>query len=155
MILSWALFPLVLAAIGLGWGALVQWFAGHEELGPLTIPIGLATAICVAGILTAFSGTAELAAPLTAVGALLGVGFVWGRARLGAAPALAAIGVLFVYGAPVILSGEATFLGYVRLDDTATWLAFTDPLFSHGRSFSGLPISTYLWNALQNLGTGT
>jgi|GEM_PF-421624 hypothetical protein len=155
LILSWALFPLVLAAIGLGWGALVQWFAGHEELGPLTIPIGLATAICVAGMLTAFSGTAELAAPLTAIGALLGVGFVWGRARLGAAPALAAIGVLFVYGAPVIMSGEATFLGYVRLDDTATWFNLTDALFSHGRSFSSLPVSTYLWNAQQNLGTGT
>jgi hypothetical protein len=51
--------------------------------------------------------------------------------------------VLFVYGAPVILSGEATFLGYVRLDDTATWLAFTDQLFDHGRALGLLPTSTY------------
>ncbi|HEX2703174.1 MAG TPA: hypothetical protein VHM72_07060 [Solirubrobacteraceae bacterium] len=147
------LFPLVLAAIGLGWGALVQWIAGERELGALTIPIGLASAIVVAGILTAFAGTASIAAPVTAIGALAGVGYVWGRARLGAAPALAAIGVLLVYGAPVILSGEATFLGYVRLDDTATWFNLIDQLFSHGRSFVNLPSSTYLLNAQVDLGT--
>ncbi|MGD0196717.1 MAG: hypothetical protein ABSC56_02240 [Solirubrobacteraceae bacterium] len=155
LILSWLLFPLVLAAIGLGWGALVQWIGGHHELGPLTIPIGWASAIVVAGILTAFSGTASMAAAVTTIGALLGVGYVWGRARLGAAPALAAIGVLFVYGAPVIMSGEATFLGYVRLDDTATWFNLIDQLFSHGRSFSSLPPSTYALNAFTNLGTTT
>ena len=153
MILSWVLFPLVLAAIGLGWGALVQWIAGERQLGALTIPIGLASAIVVAGILTAFSGTASLAEPVAAIGALAGVGYVWGRARLGAAPALAAIGVLLVYGAPVILSGEATFLGYVRLDDTATWFNLIDQLFSHGRSFANLPSSTFVLNAMTDLAT--
>lgn len=153
MILSWTLFPLVLAAIGLGWGALVQWIAGERRLGALTIPIGLATAIVVAGVLTAFAGTASIAEPVTAIGALAGVGYVWGRARLGAAPALAAIGVLLVYGAPVILSGEATFLGYVRLDDTATWFNLIDQLFSHGRSFANLPSSTFVLNAQTDLGT--
>jgi hypothetical protein len=51
--------------------------------------------------------------------------------------------VLLIYGAPVILSGQDTFLGYVRLDDTATWLAFIDQFFSHGRSLASLPSSTY------------
>ena len=36
----------------------------------------------------------------------------------------------------MILSGQATFLGYVRLDDTATWFAFIDQFFSHGRALS-------------------
>jgi hypothetical protein len=151
MILSWVLFPLILAAVGLGWGALVQWLAGERELGPLTIPLGLAAAIVIAGILTAFSATASIAAPITAIGALAGVGFVWGRARLGAAPALAAVGVLLVYGAPVILSGQATFLGYIRLDDTATWFNLIDQLFSHGRSFAGVPLSTFKINAISDL----
>ena len=31
MILSWVLFPLVLAALGLGWGALVEWAAGERS----------------------------------------------------------------------------------------------------------------------------
>jgi hypothetical protein len=152
MILSWALFPLVLAAIGLGWGALVQWVAGDRKLGPLTIPLGLAAAIVVAGGLTAFSGTASIAAPVTAIGALAGVGYIWGRARLGAAPAIAAVGVLLVYGAPVILSGQATFLGYIRLDDTATWFNLIDQLFSHGRSFPE-PLSTFKLLAETNLAT--
>ncbi len=153
LILSWVLFPLVLAAIGLGWGALVQWIAGDRELGPLTIPLGLAVAIVVAGILTAASATASIAAPVTAIGALAGIGYVWGRAKPGAAPALAAAGVLFVYGAPVILSGQATFLGYVRLDDTATWFSLIDQLFSHARSFSTLPSSTFSLLVSTNLGT--
>jgi hypothetical protein len=155
MILSWAFFPLVLAAIGLGWGALAQWVAGDRELGPLTIPLGLAVAIVLAGILTAFSFTAPIAAPVTAIGALAGVGFVWGRARLGAAPAAAAVGVLLIFGAPVILSGEATFLGYVRLDDTATWFNLVDQLFSHSRSFPTVAPSTFTLNAETDLGTTT
>jgi hypothetical protein len=152
MILSWVFFPLVLAAIGLGWGAIVQWCAGDRELGPLTIPLGLAAGIVVAGALTAFSLTAPIAAPVTAIGALAGVVLSWRRVKLGAAPAVAAIGVLLIYGAPVILSGEATFLGYVRLDDTATWFNLTDWLFSHGRSFP-YQLSTYQLLAKTNLGT--
>ena len=38
----------------------------------------------------------------------------------------AAAGVFAVYAAPIVLSGEATFAGFIKLDDTATWLALTD-----------------------------
>jgi hypothetical protein len=155
LISSWVFFPLVLVAIGLGWGALVQWAAGEPDLGPLTIPIGLATALVIAGLITAFSPIASLAAPFTAVFAIAGIAYVWGRAKLGSAPALAAVGVLLVYGAPVILSGQATFLGYTRLDDTATWFALIDQLFTHGRSFGALPPSTFKLLVEANLGTGT
>ena len=44
--------------------------------------------------------------------------------------------LLLVYGAPVILSGHATFAGYLKLDDTATWLSIVDRLLAHGRSLS-------------------
>jgi hypothetical protein len=143
MILSWGLFPLVLAAVGLGWGALVEWAAGERELGVLAIPLGLAAALVVAAIFTIASFSAPAAAPVVAAGALAGLVRAWGRTRLARPALLAALGVLLVYGAPVILSGEATFLGYVRLDDTATWLGFTDQFFAHGRSLSTLPSSTY------------
>jgi hypothetical protein len=155
LISSWVFFPLVLVAIGLGWGALVQWAAGEADLGPLTIPIGLATALVIAGLITAFSGIASAAAPFTALFAIAGIAYVWGRAKLGSAPAVAAVGVLLVYGAPVILSGQATFLGYTRLDDTATWFALIDQLFSHGRSFGALDPSTFKLLVEANLGTGT
>ena len=68
MILSWALFPLVLAAVGLGWGALVEWAGGERELGALAIPLGLAAAIVVAALLTISSATAPAAAPVVAAG---------------------------------------------------------------------------------------
>ena len=70
MILAWVLLPLVLAAVGLGWGALVEWAAGAAGLGAYTIPVGLAAAIVVAALFTAFSGTAPAAAPVVAVGGL-------------------------------------------------------------------------------------
>jgi hypothetical protein len=52
--------------------------------------------------------------------------------------------VTFVlYGGPVIASGEPTFAGYVKLDDTATSLALTDRALAHGRDLTGLPPSSY------------
>ena len=61
------------------------------------------------------------------------------RRRAGAVrrAALAAAGVLAVYAAPIVLSGEATFAGYIRLDDTATWMALTDRVMEHGREPGG------------------
>jgi hypothetical protein len=146
MILAWLVYPLVLAALGAGWGILVEKGAGAKLPNALVIPVGLVAVIVVAGLFTAFSGTAKIAVPVCAVGAIAGL--VWGaweRAwrRLELWPLLAALGVLLMYGAPVILSGHATWLGYLRLDDTATWFNVTDNVFAHGRSVAGLPKSTY------------
>ena len=55
----------------------------------------------------------------------------------------AAIAVFLVYAAPVVLSGTATFAGYVKLDDTSTWLALTDQVMANGRSTAGLAPSSY------------
>ncbi|MDQ2700751.1 MAG: hypothetical protein M3Y23_05420, partial [Actinomycetota bacterium] len=70
------------------------------------------------------------------------------------APALAATGVYLVFMAPVIASGEATFLGYVKLDDTSTWLAFTDHVLTHGHSVAGLAPSSYEATVQINLSAG-
>ena len=42
-----------------------------------------------------------------------------------------------------MLSGQPTFAGYIKLDDTATWMALTDRVMEHGRSLAGLAPSTY------------
>ncbi len=144
LILSWVLFPLVLAALGLGWGRLVELASGARLEGALLIPVGLAAALVVAGTVTGFSAIAPAAVTLTAVGG--GVGLVLAlRARRwpGGWPLLAALGALLVYGAPVLLSGQATFLGYIKLDDTASWFNIIDNVMSHGRSVAGLANSTY------------
>jgi len=153
MLLSWLLFPIMLALLGLGWGSLIEWVSGTQRASAITIPLGLAGALVVAAILTAFSASVVAAAPVAAAGGLAGLARAWRRGRIPGAALAAAAGVLAVFGAPVLLSGQATFLGYVRLDDTATWLAFTDQLFAHGRDFGSLPTSTFQLLVSTNLGT--
>jgi hypothetical protein len=143
LIVSWVLLPLVLAAVGAGWGVLIERLTG-VRVGVLLVPLGLAGALVLASLLTAWSTSAPAAVPLAVAGAVAGLVLGW-RYRRGIAgwPALVALGALLVYGAPVLLSGSATFAGYVRLDDTATWLGITDHVMSHGRSLADLPPSTY------------
>ena len=142
LIASWVLFPVLMAAIGAGWGVAVERAAG-QRAGVLLIPLGLAAALVVASLLTAWSVTARAATPLAGVVAVGGLVAGQPFRRLALWPSLAALGVLLVYGAPILLSGSATFAGYVRLDDTASWLALTDHVMSHGRSLADLPPSTY------------
>ncbi|HEX5307677.1 MAG TPA: hypothetical protein VFW38_01205 [Solirubrobacteraceae bacterium] len=143
LIVSWALFPLVLAALGLGWGVLVERAAAVRLQAVLLAPLGLAAVIVLAGTLTSFSATAKAAVPVVALGALLGLAFAWPRGRLTRWPLLAAAAAVLVYGAPVILSGEATFAGFIKLDDTATWFNVVDVVLAHGHSTAGLPSSTF------------
>jgi hypothetical protein len=154
LILSWVLFPLVLALIGLGWGAIVERAAGVRVDDALVLPIGLAAALVLAGTLTAFTVTAPAAVPLVAVGAVAGLPLAWvERSRLGRWPLLAAFGVLLAYGAPILLSGNATFAGFVRLDDSATWFNVIDHVMSNGRSVSGEAPSTYSLTFSTDIGT--
>jgi hypothetical protein len=93
---------------------------------------------------TLTDATAELAGPLVIALALAGLllSRSWRRLPRPWAPA-AAVGVFVVFAAPVVLSGRATFAGYIKLDDTATYLAMTDRVMEHGRSLAGLAPSTY------------
>jgi hypothetical protein len=143
LILPWVVFPLVVAGIGVGWGVIVERAAATRVNDALLLPLGLAAALVVAGTLTAFTTTAPAAATVIAVGAVAGLVGAWPRWRPGRWPLLAAVGVLLAYGAPVLLSGQATFAGYVKLDDTATWFNVIDHVISHSRSISGEMPSTY------------
>jgi hypothetical protein len=117
---SWVLFPVLMAAIGAGWGVAVERAAGLRVSGVLVAPLGLAAAIVVASLLTAWGVTAPAATAVVAVGAAAGLIIARPVRRLALWPALTAARVLLAYGAPVLLSGSATFAGYFRLDDTAT-----------------------------------
>lgn len=146
LICSWGLFPLVLALVGAGWGVLIQRLAGERIAGALLAPVGLAAALVVASLLTSWSVSAPASIAVVAAGAAAGVALGWrrrARLRAGLWPGLAAVGVFLVYGAPVILSGSATFAGYIRLDDTATWLGIVDQAMAHGRALGYLPSSSY------------
>ena len=117
---------------------------------------GLALIIVVGQLATAADATAELATPLVVALAIAGAALAISRRRVRVEPwaAAAAVGVFAAFGAPVLLSGEATFTGYIKLDDTATWLALTDGVMEHGRSAAALPPSSYEATLELNLGKG-
>ncbi len=145
MFAAWVIFPAILLAVCLGLGLLTEALAGRRVPGALLPPLGMATLTVVGLGTTASPGTASLTAPLAAVLAL--AGFVAGGRGRNLRPdrwaTIAALAVFCVFAAPVVLSGEPTFAGYIKLDDTATWFALTDRLMDHGRSISGLPPSSY------------
>jgi hypothetical protein len=134
----------VLAGLSLGCGALLELASGSRLPRPLLLPAGLTVVILAAQFATLTDATAELAGPLVVALALAGVllSRSWRRLPRPWAPA-AAVGVFAVFAAPVVLSGRATFAGYIKLDDTATYLAMTDRVMEHGRSLAGLAPSTY------------
>jgi hypothetical protein len=153
---AWVVFPLVLAVLCAGLGLLVDLACGRRLPGVLVLPVGLAAIVVVGGFTTATDATAELTAPLLLALAALGFGFSlpWRFRRLDLLAAAAAVGVLLVYGAPVILSGDPTFAGFIKLDDTATWLALADQAMAHGHDLSSVDPSTYRATLDFNLADG-
>jgi hypothetical protein len=133
-----------MAALSFGCGRLVELAAGERLPGPLVVPVGFALVILAGELATLTGATAELAAPLAA--GLAVAGLLLGPIRLSRPDFWAlgtAVAVFAVYAAPVVLSGEATFAGYIKLDDTATYFAMTDRVMEHGRDLAGLAPSTY------------
>jgi hypothetical protein len=156
LFVDWAVFPLVLCVLSLGCGLLLERAAGSRISGVLLLPCGFAVLTLAAQAATMTSATARAAVPL--VVALAALGFVlsfrkWDR-RPDSLAFATAVGVFAVYAAPVVLSGRATFAGYIKLDDDSTFLAMTDRVMEHGRSIAGLPPSSYLATLETNITKG-
>src|SRR5207253_2305474 len=83
--------------------------------------------------------------PLVVVLAVAGIALSppWRRGPIDWWAAGTAAAVFAVFAAPVVLSGQATVAGYLKLEDTATWIALTDRVMEHGRSLHGLAPSSY------------
>jgi hypothetical protein len=145
-VLAWIAFPVVMSALALGCGLAAERAAGVRLPAVLLAPAGFAVIVAVAQLATASSATARLATPLVVAIAAAGLAASppWqDRGRFDGWATAAAIGVFVVFGAPVILSGHPTIAGWIKLDDSATWLAFTDRIMEHGRSLTGLAPSSY------------
>src|SRR5438309_343232 len=142
MFAAWVIFPAILLAVCLGFGLLAEALGGRRVPGALLAPLGMA-ALTVFGLATtAFPATASWTAPLAAALAVAGFAAAVRRRRPlrpDGWALVAPVAVFCAFAAPVVLSGEPTFAGYIKLDDTATWFAITDRLMEHGRSLSGLP----------------
>jgi len=123
--------------------------------------VGLCVMIAVGGLITCFPDLSKFTT--TVIAALAVAGFTaaafsrtlpWQGRKVSVWPIVGAAGVFFVFGAPVILSGDATFAGYVKLDDTSTWLAFTDHVLTYGHETAGIPPSSYEATVQINLSAG-
>ncbi len=156
LFVAWVVYPLILALLCAGLGLLVDAIAGRRLPGALILPAGFAAMVVVGVATTASDATAELTVPLVVLLAALGAAAAvpWRFGRPDPWPTAAALGVFAVFAAPVVLSGHPTFAGYIKLDDTATWLALTDRVMEHGRSLSGLEPSSYRATLEFNLAGG-
>jgi hypothetical protein len=166
MLLAWVVFPLLLGALSLGCGFLLEACVGRRLPGPLLAPAGFAVLVVLVGILTSRGETASLATPAVVLAALAGLALAYRRAERPPGRLLparwspdrwalaAALSAFAVYAAPVVLSGHPTFAGYIKLDDTATWMAFVDRVMDHGRDLSGLEPSSYQTTLQVNLPAG-
>ena len=145
LVVCWLVYPAVMVALCLGCGLLVDALAGRTVPGALRVPVGVATIVVVAQFTTWSGATAKLTTPLLVLLAIGGVVVRRDRLRRPTswAPYAAAAAVYAVYAAPIVLTGEPSWAGFVKLDDTATWLTFTDRLFDAGYGYGGLDPSTY------------
>jgi len=156
LLFAWLLFPFLLGVLTLGCGLLLQEMSGDRLPAGSILPAGLALMIVAASLATASAATAPFAVSLVVALAVAGFGlaFRWRATRGNLWTAVSALGVFAVYAAPVVVSGQATFAGYIKLDDTSTFLAFTDRVMEHGRSLAGLAPSSYEATLAVNLPSG-
>jgi hypothetical protein len=156
VLIAWVVFPAVVVLLSAGCGLLLERVCRTPLPGALVVPAGFASIVVVGQLLTLADATAELTTPVVVALAVLGGGAALGRRLRAAEPwaVACAVAVFALYGAPVLLSGEATFAGYIKLDDTATWMAFTDRTMEYGRSLDGLAPSSYEATLDLNLAKG-
>ena len=153
MLAAWALVPLVFLLLAGGAGLGVRRASGDVVPGALVPVCGFA-ALVLYGWLAAQVAPGAIVPGSVAI-ALLGACAGLRRAPVPRPGALATgLGAFALFAAPIVLSGEATIAGYIKLDDTATWLAITDRVLDAGPSADGLSISTYEATLAVNLDNG-
>ncbi|HUR86520.1 MAG TPA: hypothetical protein VMY78_14355 [Solirubrobacteraceae bacterium] len=144
-LLSWVLYPLVLAALCLGCGLLVDRLERRTIAPALLLPAGFALVVVLATVLTFLDETSELAAPAIVVAAL--AGYVLAVLARPAAlrpsarwvwPAVAMAIAFGALAAPVVLTGKPGLTGIVRIVDLASQIDLADFILEHGRSLEGV-----------------
>jgi hypothetical protein len=156
LLACWVLFPLALAVLALGCGLLLEAASAVRLPTSLLPAAGLAVMVVAVSFTTMADATAELSIPV--VIALAVAGFLlsppWKGRDLDRWAVASALAVFASFAAPVVISGAAGFAGYIKLDDTATWLAITDHVMQHGRNLHGLAPSSYEATLAFNLPSG-
>lgn len=153
LIVCWIVAPIALLAVCVGLSLLV------EKLAELSLPwtlrpaLGLALAIVLAQFGTATETTAPATLPAIVVLGVLGwvLGYGVPERRPSRAEWAVAGGVFGLFALPFLLHGSPSVAGYIKLDDSGTFMALTDHVFEHGRGVGHLPVSSHERTVTVNL----
>ncbi len=146
-VLTTLVYPVVLAALCIGAGLLVDRCCGGWLPGLLLPSTGAAALIGLSQLTTYVAPAARATPYLMAAAAVGGFGLAWPRARVLAgrlrecpwqpvAPVLAYLLAL----APVLLAGRPSFSSYLTLSDSAVHMTGADYLLHHGQSYAHLDL---------------
>ena len=149
---AYLLAPVLLAVACLGAGLWIAALRPRIALGALTAPAGMAIIVVLGVVMTYSASTARWTTPVICGVAVLGLPlFAWSRRTtlpslvrgLDWWPLAVAAAAFVSFAASVAMSGEASWAGWIKLDDTATWLGFTDQLMTAGRAIPEPMTSTF------------
>src|SRR5262249_55513508 len=115
LLVPWIAFPAIMAALALGCGMFLARLIRGRIPGALLLPAGVAVMVVLGSVTTISSATARVTTPLVVAVAAAGFALRGGAPRVSRWAGAAAAVVFVCYGAPVLLSGSATFAGYVEL----------------------------------------
>jgi hypothetical protein len=146
-VLTTLVYPVVLAALCIGAGLLVDRCSGGWLPGLLLPSVGAAALIGLSQLTTYVAPIARATPYAMAAAALAGFALAWPRARVLAgrlrespwqpvAPVLAYLLAL----APVLLAGRPSFSSYLTLSDSAVHMTGADYLLHHGQSYAHLDL---------------
>jgi len=141
----WLVAPAGLLLTTVGLSLLIERLTAIALPWPVRPLLGMAAAVVLAQFGTASSATAKLTLPLILALAIAGL---LTRSRMPQRrPSWTEIavggGVFLLFASPFLVIGEASWGGFIKLDDTATWMALADHVFEHGRAVGNLPPSTH------------
>jgi hypothetical protein len=152
-LVAWLIFPLLLCALFAGLGLLVERLTA-VRLGALLVPTGFCAAIALVGPVYWAGLNRWPALAVLAIGAIAGFALArppaWKRPRARWPWLAFGAGYLFYLG-PVIATGQATFLGYNFLNDTALHLVFVDHVARFGAREVALDPSSYASAAIPHV----
>lgn len=146
LLTAWLLFPLAALALCGGLGLLVSRLSSGQLPGTLVAGVGLSGLVVASQLTTAWTWSARATVPIAVGLGLLGAVLCRHRLRRLRPDgwAVATLVVTFAMaGAPVVLSGQATFAGYTVLADTSIHVMGADALLEDGRYFLDTPPSSY------------
>ena len=111
LLVPWLVFPLVLGLLSLGCGLLLERVAGIRLPRALLLPVGYALIVVVGVLVTTNDTTARLTAPLVVSLAVAGLALAlpWRVRAIDGWAVVAGAGAFLAYGAPILMSGRATF----------------------------------------------